>query len=271
MRTGCAVNEGGAPAHAGEAKPWQGAPKGGYFLASGMDSWPELATVGLTQVGAFVSMGIWAHNAKTTRIHKNMWRAYRGEGCDTKRLERAGLLTPAGDYHEIPTIPVLRGARARRGRIMMLSRLVAQGTEAALAGLAPFGLWCLAASWSLGTDTPGYIPTEQALRLGKAKHIAALWDTRMWIVDEDGFHMAQGAHPIERWWKVGRDDERAVIRPAVRQAVFERDGWKCVLCDSTDDLALDHVFPWSLGGADTEGNLRVLCRLCNSSKGARIE
>ncbi len=39
---------------------------------------------------------------------------------------------------------------------------------------------------------------------------------------------------------------------------------------STGDLSLDHIYPWSLGGPDTVENLRVLCRSCNSRKGANV-
>lgn len=64
-------------------------------------------------------------------------------------------------------------------------------------------------------------------------------------------------------------ESRAAIPEAVKAAVFKRDGNRCVECGSVDDLTLDHVWPWSLGGEDTVENLRVLCRPCNSRKGAR--
>ncbi|MFP3986934.1 HNH endonuclease [Streptomyces sp. E11-3] len=69
----------------------------------------------------------------------------------------------------------------------------------------------------------------------------------------------------------GGQVSRAAIPPEVRAAVFERDGHACVHCGAAEDLTLDHVYPWSLGGPDTEANLRVLCRPCNSSKGDRVQ
>lgn len=64
---------------------------------------------------------------------------------------------------------------------------------------------------------------------------------------------------------------RASIPVEVRAAVFDRDGHACAICRATDDLALDHIYPWSLGGPDTPDNLRVLCRPCNSRKGDRVQ
>lgn len=63
---------------------------------------------------------------------------------------------------------------------------------------------------------------------------------------------------------------RVRITKAVRTAVMQRDGYKCVLCGAGDDLTLDHIFPHVAGGSDDSVNLRVLCRSCNSSKGPSI-
>ena len=60
------------------------------------------------------------------------------------------------------------------------------------------------------------------------------------------------------------------IDPELRFFVFRRDGARCTECGSTEDLTLDHIYPKSLGGSDTAANLRVLCRPCNSRKGARV-
>lgn len=62
---------------------------------------------------------------------------------------------------------------------------------------------------------------------------------------------------------------RAKIAAEIRRRVFARDGWRCLHCGAVDDLTLDHIVPWSLGGTDDETNLQTLCRRCNSRKGAR--
>jgi 5-methylcytosine-specific restriction endonuclease McrA len=43
----------------------------------------------------------------------------------------------------------------------------------------------------------------------------------------------------------------------------------CSLCGAADDLTADHVVPLAVGG-DPLGRLRVLCRRCNSGRGARM-
>lgn len=54
-----------------------------------------------------------------------------------------------------------------------------------------------------------------------------------------------------------------------RQAVFERDGHKCVYCGSTENLAADHVVPLIQGGSSELDNLATACKSCNSSKSGR--
>jgi hypothetical protein len=56
----------------------------------------------------------------------------------------------------------------------------------------------------------------------------------------------------------------------LRQAVYERDAYRCVKCGSHKDLSLDHIHPESKGGATTLKNLQTMCRPCNSSKGVKI-
>ena len=67
------------------------------------------------------------------------------------------------------------------------------------------------------------------------------------------------------------------ISLSLRYKVLSRDRFRCVICgaspakDGTVELHVDHVFPWSKGGQNTEGNLRTLCFKCNLGKGVIIE
>ena len=63
---------------------------------------------------------------------------------------------------------------------------------------------------------------------------------------------------------------RRRIPDSVRLAVYERDGLACLHCGVTENLSLDHIHPFSLGGLDTVENLQTLCRSCNSRKGAKV-
>ncbi len=44
--------------------------------------------------------------------------------------------------------------------------------------------------------------------------------------------------------------------------------FSCVLCTSKNDLTIDHIKPVSKGGSDEINNLQIMCRSCNSKKGA---
>lgn len=73
--------------------------------------------------------------------------------------------------------------------------------------------------------------------------------------------LALDREPVQRRQSVTRE---------VRLAVFERDGGRCVECDSNFDLQYDHVIPVSMGGATTVENLQLLCAPCNQRKGGAL-
>ena len=60
------------------------------------------------------------------------------------------------------------------------------------------------------------------------------------------------------------------ITEEYRRYVLWRDNGKCRMCGATDNLAVDHIMPFVRGGSNELTNLQILCRACNSAKGARI-
>lgn len=52
----------------------------------------------------------------------------------------------------------------------------------------------------------------------------------------------------------------------VRDAVFSRDGNKCLSCGYLDNLTYDHVIPKSIGGMTNVANGQTLCLDCNNKK-----
>lgn len=59
--------------------------------------------------------------------------------------------------------------------------------------------------------------------------------------------------------------KRGYISNKVRQAVLQRDGNKCLLCGSKDNLTIGHIMPISRGGNSDIENLQTLCSSCSRS------
>lgn len=68
--------------------------------------------------------------------------------------------------------------------------------------------------------------------------------------------------------------KRKSIPQSVRFNVLRRDNFTCRYCGRGSPavvLHLDHVKPYSAGGADTEANLITSCDRCNYGKGVKTE
>lgn len=68
----------------------------------------------------------------------------------------------------------------------------------------------------------------------------------------------------------GEQPKRPPIPREIVDAVYKRDGGRCVYCGSTQNLQLDHIIPFSKGGATTLENLQLLCQKCNIEKSNKI-
>ena len=56
----------------------------------------------------------------------------------------------------------------------------------------------------------------------------------------------------------------ANISRETRKEVYQRDGWRCALCDCTQYIQIHHVIPRGQGGAlDSPHNLITLCSKCH--------
>lgn len=95
------------------------------------------------------------------------------------------------------------------------------------------------------------------------------------------YHRALSAFARESWERRLKDRARKAkyrkglgvteaVWNAMRAEVFQRDGFRCVLCGTTSDkLECDHIMPVSRGGASEVSNLQTLCMPCNKSKSNR--
>ena len=69
-----------------------------------------------------------------------------------------------------------------------------------------------------------------------------------------------------------RADTRKEFCAKTRQLFVDlvlRDGPICKHCGANTNLTVDHIQPVQWGGTNDMGNLQLLCRNCNSRKGAR--
>ena len=69
--------------------------------------------------------------------------------------------------------------------------------------------------------------------------------------------------------------QRTPLPRHVRTAVLLRDRFTCRWCHATGrrdhpSFEIDHIVPWSAGGADHPVNLRTLCRGCNQDRSNRV-
>lgn len=148
----------------------------------------------------------------------------------------------------------------------------------AVAGDSALGLWLRLGCWLVRfPEQIDEVPEHVARRQGSRRQIDRLIEAELLIKTETGYRLnnslaiAGSGLPGRSWMPdSAANSSRRPIPAALRAKVYDRDGRACVQCGATQDLALDHIYPHSLGGEDTYDNLRTLCRSCNSRKGGRV-
>lgn len=117
------------------------------------------------------------------------------------------------------------------------------------------------------------------------RRIASPLDVSLKAVDAgahiEGFTSPAEVIGMEQLWPSGdrhpvlRTGDRDPIPSHVRAAVFYRDRGQCAMClpdwPQSEIMHLDHITPWSAGGADTTANLRLLCERHNLERSNYVD
>lgn len=133
-----------------------------------------------------------------------------------------------------------------------------------------FRLWISAGCWCVQYSRT-WVPKHVLRVLGGGNVRAAnqLADAGLWLADtvegKTGWWFLEN-----RLWEGSSGGTRETIPATLRKAVLDRDGNACLHCGTPEGLQMDHIFPWSRGGATSYDNLQTLCGPCNRAKGARI-
>lgn len=100
-------------------------------------------------------------------------------------------------------------------------------------------------------------------------------------VESQGTETPQEVHPNPEPQSAAEATQPSTVSRSIslstRYQVLMRDRCTCQICGRSPatqpDVALhvDHIHPWSKGGDNSPGNLRVLCFDCNLGKGDKLE
>jgi HNH endonuclease len=131
-----------------------------------------------------------------------------------------------------------------------------------------------AQAYKLGQQSPERVRIYEKCRPG-------LWLYRGLFHLVDSWQESDGKRQVCKFKLVvvdGQDDEQPPMLPprlrrsiprAIKIAVWQRDGGKCVVCGGTKKLQFDHIVPISKGGtSNTVDNIQLLCARHNLAKGA---
>jgi 5-methylcytosine-specific restriction endonuclease McrA len=148
-----------------------------------------------------------------------------------------------------------------------------------LARLLYVGLWCEAdkegrLEWKPITFKMRYLPADECDIRALCAELVSRNVVRLYgegLAYIPGFSRHQHVNPRESESTLPAPDGVKAAGPrkvgkTLREAVFERDGHRCVRCSSEDKLECDHILPQTCGGPHIIENLRTLCKKCNAGR-----
>jgi hypothetical protein len=150
----------------------------------------------------------------------------------------------------------------------------------------------LCTAYGTPTQNAKFRQAAQACKLGQQSpervRIYEKWRPGIWLYRGlfhlvDAWQESDGKRQVYKFKLVavdGRNDEQLPVLPprprrsvprAIKIAVWQRDGGKCVMCGGTEKLHFDHIVPVSKGGTSkTADNIQLLCARHNLAKGATL-
>lgn len=98
--------------------------------------------------------------------------------------------------------------------------------------------------------------------------MARLKDPLIFTPMERNLSRAKNKGPKQLKKYIRNTSSNYIKRERVRSFIFNRDGYKCVKCGSSENLQIDHIISvYRIGlKANNINNLQVLCRKCNAGK-----
>ncbi len=98
------------------------------------------------------------------------------------------------------------------------------------------------------------------------------------LAKSDSYSTPQSRKVATQQKSLGQNNHKTKreIGLSLRYKILKRDNYKCCICgaspakDSSVELHIDHILPWSKGGETTEENLQTLCSKCNLGKSNSI-
>lgn len=114
--------------------------------------------------------------------------------------------------------------------------------------------------------------------------MSALWEDIRGSLLAEGIrdHGLHAVLDIERWGRSldvplkcvrepkRRRAKRRSLGKRMREEILITFGYRCLICERTERLCIDHVYPVSRGGSSRFENLQVLCETCNARKHDKV-